>query len=394
VAFLNATPSGDLTITSRRRPAVRILRPRHDPAPSEVSKPFDRIEPTLCFRPRFSGGLYRLKCPKRERILTLKELAVRLMGFSVLFLAPLFLQPPAASRQKEVDTLSLAGVRFSVLVNNTIDIDEQTYGRNSMNDRQAATKKRRGALSVRPILPLQLALNEKGDLIYPFQQIPKAKEVLFGALEFFANIGDNIEDLHSYRRQHPGFEPIEIRRGQRQLPHAGSSEALHPLILGLRDILRLVWRHDADDHPWFLDILLGLDCGIYREGLRQYEADPKFPGLFSEEALRCLHPYREQIIYSEIHSRWRTGDFEFSSASLFHKAVYQLFRESWRARICPQCARYFIAGKPPQLYCSTPCYGNAKRKRDLKWWRTEGAAKRRQKQPEAQGHQRKKKRGK
>ena len=166
------------------------------------------------------------------------------------------------------------------------------------------------------------------------------------------------------------------------------------MILGLRDILRAVWRHDADGYEWCVDMLLGLDCGIYRGGLQAYEADPNFPGMLSHAALRCIHPYIDKIIHSEIHARWPTGEFEFITASFFHRAVYQLSKENWRARVCPQCARYFIAGKPPQLYCSTTCYGSAKRKRDLKWWRTEGAAKRQQKHREAQRRPRQRKRGK
>jgi hypothetical protein len=264
-----------------------------------------------------------------------------------------------------------------------------------MGDQQSSRKKRRGAATVRAILPPQLARDEKGLLIFPLEEMPKAKEGLFQALEAFVNLGPTIEDLRSFRQQCPGFEPIGIRPGEPLLPQGGLSDALHPLILGLRNLLRVVWRHGVDQYSlasgdqWCLDTLLGLNRSVYEGGLGQYEADPNFQGILSEVALRCVQPFRNRIIYSEIHAQWRTGEFEFITASFFHKAVYQLLRENWRARVCRQCERFFIAGKPPQLYCSTGCYGKAKRKRDLNWWRVEGAARRSQKRAKEQGRQRK-----
>jgi hypothetical protein len=259
-----------------------------------------------------------------------------------------------------------------------------------MTNNRSARKKRRAAPTVRAILPAQLAHDEKGQLIYPPEEMPKAKELLFAALEAFANLGNTIEDLRSFRQQYSWFQPIPVRLDEPDLPHGGLSDALHPLILDVRKVLQLVWRQGGDSGQLCADTLLGLNQSLFDEGLRAYEADPNYPGLFSEAALRSIQPYRHLINYSEIHARWDTGDFDFVTVELFHKAVYYLFRESWRARICPQCARHFIAEKPPQLYCSTACYGTAKRKRDLRWWRKEGAVKRIQKRFKAHAKLRKK----
>jgi hypothetical protein len=76
---------------------------------------------------------------------------------------------------------------------------------------------------------------------------------------------------------------------------------------------------------------------------------------------------------TQVDPDWTSGTFRYEPNTNFRRALYALFRQSWRAKVCPQCKRYFIADKPPQRYCSTKCYGIAKRGRDLEFWRTMGS---------------------
>ena len=48
----------------------------------------------------------------------------------------------------------------------------------------------------------------------------------------------------------------------------------------------------------------------------------------------------------------------------------------WRAKICPECGKYFVATKTAQSYCSARCYEEMKRKRALDYWRETGSVNR------------------
>src|SRR5262249_47987835 len=73
---------------------------------------------------------------------------------------------------------------------------------------------------------------------------------------------------------------------------------------------------------------------------------------------------------------WTSGCVEYISHLDFQRAIWLLFSESWRAKICPKCSTYFLAQKPPQLYCSVGCSNAVHRASSLNWWREKGSAKR------------------
>jgi hypothetical protein len=50
-----------------------------------------------------------------------------------------------------------------------------------------------------------------------------------------------------------------------------------------------------------------------------------------------------------------TGRIEWTFDSTFQQAVYELMEFRWRAKICPQCNKYFVADKTAKKYCSTNC---------------------------------------
>lgn len=84
IASARSTNACSLTSPCR----AHILGPRPGPVPFGESKPFGRIGPTLCSRPRFSAEWCRLRPPLRVRIPRPRKLAVRPKQLSVLFLVP------------------------------------------------------------------------------------------------------------------------------------------------------------------------------------------------------------------------------------------------------------------------------------------------------------------
>jgi len=71
---------------------------------------------------------------------------------------------------------------------------------------------------------------------------------------------------------------------------------------------------------------------------------------------------------------WDEGVFTYEGACNFQRALYLLFRESWRARVCEKCDAKFIARRAAQKYCTTDCSEEMQRELKLKWWDKHGEA--------------------
>jgi hypothetical protein len=68
----------------------------------------------------------------------------------------------------------------------------------------------------------------------------------------------------------------------------------------------------------------------------------------------------------------RTGRFGYEASCEFQWAVYYLFRERWRAKVCGRCRRCFVADKQRQIYCGVECSALAEKLRKLAWWHRSG----------------------
>jgi hypothetical protein len=79
---------------------------------------------------------------------------------------------------------------------------------------------------------------------------------------------------------------------------------------------------------------------------------------------------------ADLFPSWRRGEFVYIPENEFQGAVYLLFRERWRAKVCVQCGTYFVAKRPPQFYCSSKCFGEVRRNRNLLWWKRVGSGNR------------------
>lgn len=206
------------------------------------------------------------------------------------------------------------------------------------------------------------------------------RESLFAALELFANCGDTVSDLRSFRLQHPQFFPQEFYEQSEQLARAGKHDNYFNW---LKRLLRSVWE-GRDPKGRRLAVLLGIKdvsyagfpggdfqaevtehLAIFSELARLWEKQPSEYDL----AANLLFP-------AHVIPDWRWSEFRYEPTVDFQDAVYALMKESWRARVCRIDQRYMIAAKAANIYCSTKCTGMARRKRDLGHWRSKGKARR------------------
>jgi hypothetical protein len=205
------------------------------------------------------------------------------------------------------------------------------------------------------------------------RQANENKEQRLDALAAFANSGDSQADWDKLRLMHPEMfgelwllstsEEYAIGSFDNDPSHvyplrSEVAEAFLSRRLRYRDCLRSVWS-DNDREGTNLRILYGFDL---------MEQEAIMGGSNAPEPL----PPGKPIVDG------RTGEIIWEFPSEFQQALYELMKNRRRAKTCPQCGRYFIAGKPAQAYCSTGCAGDAKRATALEYFNREGRAKRMQ----------------
>jgi hypothetical protein len=232
------------------------------------------------------------------------------------------------------------------------------------------------------------------------ERAPKEVERLFANLELFVNFGDSFADYSAVVKKCPSFCPMSMRNNEGNVLNLLSNESCQELAKVFRDYLRLVWSRDrvAMDEQ-ILKILMGLEHNVMRHARfeEQFESRPIMLGLvkWTEElerrsesmfsdftprlrrALMLMREERETRFYRPFSplliADWERGDFSYEPANDFQRATYKLFRESWRARKCRECQKFFIASRHPRMYCSVGCSGIARRKRDLALWKERGS---------------------
>ena len=185
------------------------------------------------------------------------------------------------------------------------------------------------------------------------------KRKLFEALEEFANIRSDKEGWAHFRKQWPNFFPGE--------QYDRVVEGSKPSIADYPYCLDRLWI--GTDSP--VEVLLGIDA-------RPYRADELPP---EEMWIADL-----ASIAAEFGVDWDGGVFRYRGACDFQRALYLLFLESWKARVCEKCSTKFIARRVAQKYCSTECSQDIQRELKQKWWAEHGEAWRRQRRnPQRKG---------
>ena len=171
----------------------------------------------------------------------------------------------------------------------------------------------------------------------------KERPRLFRALGEFANIRSDQKAWSHFRKRWPNFFPkAEYERAG---GNASRSVREYPLWL------HQVWLGD----PAPLLQLLGI------------KAEPQVPGDTSQ--VLDIH-----LIPAQFFADWDEGTFHYRGMCSFQRALYLLFRESWRARVCERCSAKFIARRVAQRYCTTDCSDAIQRELKRRWWAEHGEA--------------------
>jgi hypothetical protein len=181
--------------------------------------------------------------------------------------------------------------------------------------------------------------------------LQRDKRKLFEALEEFANIRRDEEGWSHFRKRWPNFFPGE--EYDRLLEGSKPSIADYPYCVDQ------LWV--GTDSP--VKIMLGIDTA-------QYSADELPPEEMWIAGLASIP--------AEFDVDWDEGVFRYRGACDFQRALYLLFLESWKARVCEKCSTKFIARRVAQKYCSTECSQDMQRELKQKWWAEHGEAWRKQ----------------
>ena len=211
----------------------------------------------------------------------------------------------------------------------------------------------------------------------------ETKELLYNGLERIVNVGDSQSEYLELAKMCDSFWPLETQ--DRKAGFVRWDPAAHDLFMVFRNYLRKVWVSDRKSlENGHLDVLLGLDLLFADHPELEYWS---FQRRELHEAWAKLRELRPEISVGSrpiVAPIWGAGVFSYTPLNDFQRAIYQLFLESWRAKTCSRCSKYFIAEKPAQIYCSTTCSGGVKLKRAREWWNREGAKRRANRQQKKQ----------
>lgn len=206
--------------------------------------------------------------------------------------------------------------------------------------------KRQGALAVRHHTFFSTKSNDQADV-----------KRLWNGLERFVNTGDSLEDYGVLRKAWPTFWPVAIETRGRSF--AWSDEA-HPLFIFYRNVLRGLWARDpaTSTNGTYVNLLFGIH---------------KPPASLLK---KCFPNSTPAVAITSFSPEWGAGVVRYVPCNDFQLAIWELFRQSWRGKVCAACQRYFVAEKPAQTYCDTSCSNRVHRSSSLKWWREKGARRR------------------
>lgn len=200
----------------------------------------------------------------------------------------------------------------------------------------------------------------------------KDRSKLFRALEEFVIIGGDTDSWKHFRRRWPDFFPEdEYNKITGPMPELRSS------------VLTISFPESDDctdnnsslsiqSHShWLNQIWRGGETKPYLEIMLGVRPTPMANDLCPEEihqASICSIPALDFAL------DWTTGRIRYQGACDFQRALYLLYRENWRARVCERCEACFIAEREGQKYCSTDCSEEMQREVKRKWWAAHGNA--------------------
>ncbi|HEV3279420.1 MAG TPA: hypothetical protein VG860_21710 [Terriglobia bacterium] len=214
----------------------------------------------------------------------------------------------------------------------------------------------------------------------------------YEALADFANLGDTPDDWRAFREKWPGFfsktsgfehpgpenltEWLYLQAEEWAKWGVASPRRLEttlPALLWYRDHLRAVW---TGNDPNGVSLSMALGFGAEAMSIAAKVGSPVTKtlassnffvvpeGSFNPEKLGTVGglPMGRPVVNGIA----GTISWEFGCA--FQRGVYDLMRDRWRAMVCPQCKRFFIAGRTAQNYCSPQCSTLKKQEQALDYY--------------------------
>jgi hypothetical protein len=185
----------------------------------------------------------------------------------------------------------------------------------------------------------------------------------------------------------------------------GKLGSCRPPLLWYRALLRAVWRREDPDGSCLRELLgFDADC-IPFPGEEEIEFEPLSLFMWKELPEEKPHPVTINGITVEIRPKetdtiaglpygtpvvdGNTGIITWSFGCQFQRVVYDLMQDRWRAMVCPECGKYFVADRTAQKHCSSKCYGVKKRKQALSYHYRKGRAAKQAKALRAKSQRRK-----
>ena len=223
------------------------------------------------------------------------------------------------------------------------------------------------------------------------------REAGLNALESFVNLGDTPDAWKRFRLKWPEFFPNYLTEWFYKFAESWAKEfqnypemkeLVKPPLLFYRDGARRVWTRN-DPKGTFLKFLLGFERDTKRE--------INYSGLYLPSRFFSVKGRRQPKLGSYIPDQPADEDQQTTVAGLppgtplvngvsgeitwqfgctLQQSVYDLMQQRWRAMACPECRKCFLADKTRQVYCSSACFGDMKRKRALDYWNRKGRAER------------------
>jgi hypothetical protein len=203
----------------------------------------------------------------------------------------------------------------------------------------------------------------------------KESERLLQGLQQFANLGDSVEDFQRLSEAWRDFFPVLMRNWRESTLTLAWSEQTRPLVLAMRDLLRSVWRTGSKRD---LALLLGFGRDAHQI-MNERSTPDALDQMLGTPTLRLCEAMKQipsEYIpdFVEAYADWGRGEFQYEPKNSFQKALHLLWRQSWRAKSCWRCRKYFVGDKPAQMYCSVKCYSAEKKERGRTWWSEHGEA--------------------
>jgi hypothetical protein len=188
-----------------------------------------------------------------------------------------------------------------------------------------------------------------------------AERDVLEALKDLANLRDETAAFERFVKRWPEYAHVP----ERDLPGLGP--------LGPQQIPNKFWtlreRREALRKVWRGDSLTLSELLLPNEPPEELRDEEKYKDRDEEGSQQGW------LWEPQVNVDWQRAQFIYEPRTEFQRALYLLFRQSARVKVCcnPDCpAPYFVAEKTTQRYCSDKCAEVFQKGWKRKWWAEHG----------------------